>query len=171
MIELIINPDSVIETKNKQILSEIYFSVNGIFFPDKCWDDFAAVILGWWITETLSSMQNRKHIIKKRISKDTKTTIASISDCSTCPFMDGPYYFHLLPKNDLFNINFICDRKNREIIVSDEINQIEFLKVLIKNANLLIRVAHNKRICHKDIDSLQYCFKIAQNFVSRANVQ
>lgn len=54
------------------VTGEIYFEEDGIFFPEKGWNDFPVIILGWWINNFLRFVkQNEKKF-------------------EFC-FMDGPY--------------------------------------------------------------------------------
>ena len=39
------------------ITGEIYFEENNNYFPEKGWNDFTVIILGWWISSFLKSVK------------------------------------------------------------------------------------------------------------------
>lgn len=54
------------------ITGEIYFEENNIYFPEKGWNDFPVIILGWWINSFLE-------LVKQN------------SETFEFCFMDGPF--------------------------------------------------------------------------------
>jgi hypothetical protein len=146
MINLIINPDSIRLSKSKvsgQIFSEIYFIIqDDTFFPEKGWDDFSEVIMGWWLERSLE------------IRKGSKTVLN---------FMDGPYYLEITESGENYTILFISDKYNeRNIIYSEKINKKLFLKLLLKSANLLIRNIPDEAKKLADVLVLINNFKLLQ---------
>lgn len=73
-IEVIVNKESLKINKSGAITGEIFFSINGRFFPEFAWWDFPIIILTWWF-QALLELRN--------------TQIAATSDFL---FMDGPYF-------------------------------------------------------------------------------
>lgn len=121
MISLII--DSVRLSKSEvseQIFSEIYFHIrDDIFFPEKGWDDFSVIVMGWWLG-------------KCRDIREGNTAVFY--------FMDGPFYFEVSKLNNNCIIRFIKDKYHRKnILYSEEIDEEFFLRLILRSANLLIR--------------------------------
>lgn len=54
------------------ITGEIYFEENNNYFPEKGWNDFTVIILGWWISSFLKSVKQN-------------------SETFEFCFMDGPF--------------------------------------------------------------------------------
>ena len=146
MISLIINPDSIRVSKSKistQIFSEIYFQLNdGTFFPEEKWDDFAVVILGWWLQEALSINTDNKHIFN---------------------FMDGPYYLEVSLVDDFYMLTFINDRYDeKKKIFSSPVEPRIFFSLLTTNANLLIRNIPAEAKGFKDVLELEKNLRLLQ---------
>lgn len=148
-INLIINPDSIRLSKNKiseQVFSEIYFSIHDdIFFPEKGWDDFSVVIMGWWLERSLGIRGGDKAVLN---------------------FMDGPYYLEISELGEDYTILFVNDKYNvKKVICSEKINGKLFLKVLLKSANLLIRSIPDEAKELDDVLVLINNFKLLQRHV------
>lgn len=149
MINLIINPESVRLSKSKtseQIFSEIYFHIcDGVFFPEEKWDDFSVIIMGWWLEKGLQIRDGNG---------------------VTFNFMDGPYSFEVSKLNESFVIHFITNRREGKIILHrEEVNGKSFLKLLLKNANLLIRSLPDEATKLSDVSNLINNFKLLQRHV------
>src|SRR4051812_9027693 len=65
----------------RPIVSKIYLRIGAEAFPSEEWDDFTAVLLGWWIEE----------IMKLATGKRRNAVLL---------FMDGPFEVHLHPTSD-----------------------------------------------------------------------
>lgn len=145
MIQLIVNPCSVRQSA-KQVFAEIYFQFNhDLFFPEQGWDDFAVVILNWWIDNSISSCNGAE---------------------SMCCFMDGSYCFNIKPENDTFNIIFISDRKGKEeVTYSERMKQKDFLKLLLSNTNIVLREIMKKHISNEDTVVLEKNYKNLQRLI------
>lgn len=151
MINLIINPNSVRISKSMistHIFSEIYFQLpEGIFFPEEKWDDFSTIVLGWWLKEAISVASNEK---------------------STFSFMDGPYYFEAKPTNQNCELSFIANRgKKKQIIYCCQIETINFFRILISSANLLIRNIPTEAKSLKDSIELNNNMTLLQQHVKK----
>lgn len=148
MVSLIINPDSVRISESKistQIFSEIYFQIGSVFFPEEKWDDFSVVVLGWWLQEACCIKPGRRSIFR---------------------FMDGPYYFEVCLIDDSCDIDFISDRYNKkEIVFSNRMKFKDFLGLLTKSANLVIRELPTEVNELKDVLELKNNLKLLQKYV------
>ena len=150
MIDLIINPNSVRVSKSEistQIFGEIYFQIGDSFFPEEKWDDFAVIILGWWLKEACN-------IRSKRVVQFL--------------FMDGPFYFEVHLVNKTCNIKFIDDRYDKKRIVnSGKIERAHFFNLLKQNANLLINSLPDEANQLEDVMVIKNNLKIMQNQMKR----
>ncbi len=149
MINLIINPNSVRLSKTKiseQVFSEIYFNIHDdTFFPEKGWDDFSVVIMGWWLERSLAIREGSKTILN---------------------FMDGPYYLEISELDENYTILFISDKYNvKKVLYSEKINGKLFLKLLLKSANSLIRNIPDEAKKLADVLVLINNFKLLQRHV------
>lgn len=145
MLQLIVNP-STIRQSGKQIFAEIYFQFNyESYFPERGWDDFVVIILNWWIESTILSCSGVDSI---------------------CYFMDGPYYFVIEPENDNFNVVFISKKNEKEIIYSKSIKQKDFLRLLLKITNIVLREVMNKHMVSEEIVKLKKNYRDLQSFTS-----
>lgn len=70
-------PDSFSISKTGAITSKIYIEAGKIVFPEKEWNDFTVIILGWWL-EQLQELYSGNTI-----------------ECH-CRFMDGPFQFDVV---------------------------------------------------------------------------
>lgn len=145
MIELIIAPESVRVSKTKlstQIFSEIYFKIDdGTFFPEEGWDDFSVVILGWWLYQAAFNVPQE----------------------SIFRFMDGPYCFKLCSDESCSHILFIKDVGGEgEVVCYGALRRDEFMSLLLRSANLLIRSLPKESRGLEEVLELERNFKLLQ---------
>jgi len=142
MIELIIAPSSFRlsgdgRNSSHQVFSEIYFQLDGKFFPEKSWDDFVVVILNWWIGNILSIVNQKDGEVR-------------------CDFMDGPFFFKVSMFGVYFSICFVDNRSdNNKVVFQDKIHALDFMRILRKAANLVLRLAAEIKISHHDLTELK----------------
>lgn len=145
IISLFISPETIRKSegsKTIQVFSEIYFQLNtNVFFPMKSWDDFTVIILTCWIRNTISCFY---------------------SGSSVCYFMHGPYKFSIESNGETFHIVFF---DNDKVICSINISKKEFLNILKKSTNLVIRNLIQKNIITKETEELQESFDNLQKLV------
>jgi len=145
MFKLNINTETIRVSKTSistQVFSQLYFQINDIFFPTEHWDDFSVIVLNWWLHEA------------SHMHEDSK---------STFNFMDGPYYFEIMLKNNICNIKFIEDRGNKkDEILSTEISYNDYLNILKKSANQLIRNLPSEAQTLKEVLELKKEFQLLQ---------
>ena|ERR1044072_1049613 len=80
-ISICIDMDSL--HKRTNITGEIWLEVAGFEFPEKHWNDFPVIILGWWLDSI--------HLLWSGGAKS-----------GTCLFMDGSYAYVISKENDAF---------------------------------------------------------------------
>jgi len=152
MIDLIINPKSFRISKNKklqqcQIFAEIYFQIEDKFFPGKSWDDFVVIILNWWI-------ENILNIAGKNNEK------------SRCCFMDGPYFFDIESNDEYLSVCFVDDRfDNKKTVYCENILISCFMKILQKNANLILRLSSDFTAPVSEITELRNNYNRISKFI------
>ena len=82
---------------------------------------------------------------------------------STFSFMDGPYFFDITLKNNICKIDFIEDRDNiKKLIISIEITYDDYLKILKKSVNQLLRNLPPEAQNLKEVEDLKSEFKLLQ---------
>lgn len=75
MSPILVGDESTLEKSGYgSITGEIYFQFENFYFPERGWNDFVVVLLGWWIksAETLE--------------------VSSVGTTVEFLFMDGPFY-------------------------------------------------------------------------------
>lgn len=121
--------------KSKNIIGEIYFKLEDIYFPQFKWTDFVIVILGWWLEAILKISTSRKNTSVKLM------------------FMDGPFYIRAIKVSD--------DIIEIELIERDEVqNRLEcsinkLMNSLTVVAKKVISEIENRNWASRDIDSFK----------------
>lgn len=69
------------DNASRSITGVLYFDFSGFHFPSEQWNDFAVVIITWW----LSAIQKLERDIEREV---------------VLRFMDGPYYLRLAREDD-----------------------------------------------------------------------
>ena len=145
MFKLNINTETIRVSKtaiSTQVFSQLYFQINDTFFPAEYWDDFSVIVLNWWLREARHMVEGFK---------------------STFSFMDGPYFFDITLKNNICKIDFIEDIDNiKKLIISIEITYDDYLKILKKSVNQLLRNLPPEAQNLKEVEDLKSEFKLLQ---------
>lgn len=108
-------------------------------FPSEDWNDFASVILDWWIREVNSAINNREH------SNESFKLL----------FMDGPFYIKcMFISNDLISLACI-ENRSKEIIRFEEVCSIYDLQKEIQcTTKKFVNAAYRKKITNNDVEFL-----------------
>ena len=113
--EIIVNTDSFYESSS--IIGKIYFQIGDFFFPEEGWDDFAVVILSWWL----------------HAFKNSETVFSML-------FMDGPFEVNVVrSEGKTLELTFIHKEKKLFIVsCAEEVLKKQLLnaarKILIKSS-------------------------------------
>jgi hypothetical protein len=120
-----------------QLLFDIAWIDNGLYYPMDPWLDFGILVLGWWTNALLSMIRGEEDNIK-------------------LSFMDGPYY--LMMK---------IDRSSQEVTLSGDNGKIfeanssidEVVNQVISAARFIDRELSKHHLLTTDRDSLAWCIK------------
>ena len=135
-IELIVNPSSV--AKRISITGEIYFKINDYFFPEKRWDDFVVVILGWWLR-----------------------ALRSNSDMFELLFMDGPLEVRAKKvKQNEFELSFI---HRGDCVLVANCSENELKNQVAKAARKILRKVTHEKWESPDIKELRNGLRSLKN--------
>lgn len=118
---VILEADSVrfSESKlSKSVFARLYLRYDGdSYFPEYGWDDFAEIVLEWWMNSAASLMK--------------------CGEGSIFRFMDGGFSFEIMAGN---NGNFCAElRESSKTIFIQDLDFIEFCQSLVAASNLLVR--------------------------------
>jgi hypothetical protein len=106
------------------LVCPIAIQVGEVWFPEKSWDDFAVVILGWWLEEL-------------RTLERTDNGRASLL------FMDGPFEVRIFRvKGDLLTIECI-NRSTRKAVVRSQCSLAEVKHQVHAAASRALQIARN----------------------------
>lgn len=123
------------------ITGEIYFEENDNYFPEKGWNDFPAIILGWWISSFLKSVKQN-------------------SETFEFCFMDGPFKLVGVEKQkEMIEMNFWSqyEFENQKICLGNT-NKKEIQNMLLKACRKLFRAIELSGISDAKLDGLKKLF-------------
>ena len=137
-MEVIVDIDSLVFNSN--VTGIIFLEDSGVCFPDNEWNDFAVVVLTWWI--------NSVKELEKKEGKELELR-----------FMDGPYYANIkVGANDQASVRFIQKGKSQEVIYESTIDVWKFIKSLSRSANAVLRKCADIGYLTPDIKELRSAF-------------
>ena len=148
MINIIFNSESVIEERSGKITGEIYFEINGQYFPEKGWNDFPAIILSWWIQEFLKFKRYKEKNIEFM-------------------FMDGPFSLKgkiVEEKCEIFFIGLEIDEKCIAVV-----NEEDMCDMLIRACEELIQILENNMISLEKHSNIVQSFNMLKKWKSSIN--
>lgn len=114
-MELIVNIDKLSKL-NGQVTGKIFFSFEGIYFPEKDWDDFVVIIINWWLEQVLIAKSD----------EDSEIELV---------FMDGPYSL-VVKRKDGNDASIVCLSRNTSI-QEYIVNKADFFDEIYKAAQKL----------------------------------
>ncbi|MCK0206368.1 hypothetical protein [Ornithobacterium rhinotracheale] len=125
-------------TYSKHIFACVYIYLdNGIYFPEKNWDDFVLIIFAWWSDSIINLLNGSTH--------------------EDFCFMDGNFHFKINVFNErLFTINFYHNNLELQSFV---LNKSTFYSEMKRNMNILLR-----HINILDLKKSNDAIKIMENF-------
>ena len=133
--EFLINivPETLSRSSSGAITGRLSVTIGGTDFPEKEWVDFIVIVLGWWIDEVISILEEH-------------------SDESICEFMDGSFEFKIQSEGKKYlHISFVdmIDDETRysDVTVSKEI----VIRSLLLASNAVIKECRNKKWTDNDI--------------------
>lgn len=128
------------------ITGEIYFEDNNNFFPEKGWNDFPAIILGWWINSYLNFIREN---------------LKTFEFC----FMDGPFkVIGLLTQEEMIEIYFWSQYGDvSEKMCLGYISKKEMQNVLLRACRNLFRAMALSGISNDNLDGLRKMFSELKN--------
>jgi len=103
------------------VTGEVWFSIDGVDFPSRNWNDFAVTILGWWVEAAISLAAGEE---------------------ATFGFMDGPWLVEAKPlPNQAAELVFIDDHSpSPTIVATRSLPQVEIRNEIRRAAALVISV-------------------------------
>ena len=126
---------------NGTITGEIYVANNGHYFPEKGWNDFPVIILGWWVNSFLGYI---------------KSDLSAFEFC----FMDGPYklvYFESLEGTlELHSCRQYTDADEKHYLC--HVSKAEVQTMLLKACRKLLREAARSDIPDDKLSGLKKLF-------------
>lgn len=141
MMNIIIDGNSASQNKSGKIMGNIYFDVDGQFYPEKNWSDFLQIVLGWWVNDFIIS--------QKRVNENFEFR-----------FMDGPYkVLGQSSEADIYQVQFMRDALDKdEILLTTVTTKIELQKTLLKACETFFRIVEQQNISHEKIYGLKVLF-------------
>lgn len=123
------------------ITGEIYFEENSNYFPEKGWNDFPVIILGWWISSFLKFVKQ-------------------ISETFEFCFMDGPYKLVgvVIQKEIIEIYSWSQQGDTNEMICLSNTNKKEIQNMLLKACRKLFREIELSGISNTELDGLKKMF-------------
>ncbi|WP_157768744.1 hypothetical protein [Paracidovorax avenae] len=128
---VILEEDSVRLSDSKLsdvVFARIYLEYGcGNYFPELGWDDFAEIILGWWIDGVINLFLHDESAVFR--------------------FMDGDFSFEI---KNIKNGDFSVRLKERSIVVwSENFDLLQFSRSIISASNALVRKVQKLRANEK----------------------
>ena len=141
-----VNPEEMYRYPSGKVIGPIYCQYGSKFFPEAFWDDFAIVILSWWIEAALRLLEHE-------------------SDYEELYFMDGPFEISIeLGKNSEYLMTWIDEQLHETF--SFTINLQNFALQLIKAAEVIIQQCQKEKWDSGDLQSLITDQKLLQGAFS-----
>ena len=137
-----VEPETFELSRHHAITGNIWLNLGARAFPEKHWNDFPVVILGWWLRGALSVL-------------DSPTGVA------LCSFMDGPFAFEMRPSGGSWEFGLLKDR--RATATSTVAREVAIDAYLSATATV-IRVCRDRGWKPRDLEELQ----AAENGLRRA---
>lgn len=139
---IVLNSNSVKQSNNGTITGIIYYDFGDYQFPEIGWNDFVAVILGWWLESVLR--------LAKGLTKN-----------EDLKFMDGPLQLRLTSKDNTFcTVECIDSKRSSVVEYSDEVSIDELLSSIRHAVSLLLDICKDNKWHSDDIDILHKLIKI-----------
>jgi hypothetical protein len=127
-IKLIVIPDSFCRTKS--ITGEIFFQSGDFCFPEDGWNDFVAIILGFWL-RTVKNSRNDFELL----------------------FMDGPFKIKAEKTNE--NEISLLFLQGEDCVFKTNSSKDDFERQLVKAARKTLRKVSQEKWETAEIDSLR----------------
>jgi len=125
------------DNASRSITAVLYFDFNGFCFPAERWNDFAVVIIGWWLgaLEKLARGAEREVILQ---------------------FMDGPYWITLAcEEGDAVLLRCTEDRRDAGVVHEEYADLSELRTQLRKVARQIASACGRRGIESSDVDVLR----------------
>ena len=133
-----IEDDSLCFGTDGVITGRIFLRCGDTCFPEASWNDFAAVVLTWWVE-----------------------AILALDESACAPkelrFMDGPFWAEVSnDETDSLRFQFVDGRARSLKILSSGIAKAgEFKKSLLTTSERLLRAAESRRFSSTELDRLR----------------
>lgn len=148
MMEIIIGENNVkLGSNNGLITGEIYFKINDYYFPERNWNDFLVIILGWWVNSFINAIKTNANKFEFH-------------------FMDGPFLAEAVLKDK--NLYEICllerNKNNKTLVMTTNACQKELQNMLIKACRKTFKVVSLSNISCDNTNGLRKLFDELKNF-------
>ena len=141
-----VDPEAMHRYPSGKVMGPIYCQYGPKFFPEPLWDDFAIVILSWWIEAALRLLEQE-------------------SDYEELLFMDGPFEMSIEREKNFEYLMTWCDEQLHKTF-SFTINLQNFALQLIKAAEAIIQQCQKEKWDSGDLQSLITDQKLLQGAFS-----
>ncbi len=148
-MQLIVDSKSIRRANNGNITGKICLEHEGIFFPDRDWNDFVNIILNWWLEGLLNLLSD-------------ETNGAEFS------FMDGSFDFFI--KKDFDDKSWLIEFRDGKAMINSnnqKLDLISFVQSSLKESNELLRFYKKNNIRNAEINKLQMNYTNLQKFIAQ----
>ncbi len=122
----------------RNITGIIALRVGEAYFPEREWNDFPVIILGWWLTELLQLWRGEPEAAEGVI----------------CAFMDGAFYYSVSAQGERWLIECVEGTLDEEIVAEAEVDRAGFMKEMLACAAQLLNACHARNWRTADTDKL-----------------
>lgn len=130
-----VDPSSFERSDDGLVTGIVFIEVNDVFFPDRVWNDFVAVVLSWWL-EALDRV------------------LHSSGQPQICAFMDGPLQFEIQPDVADQWIVKLVDRRRPAAVIEALLPRHEVTEAVKGAARVVLDHCKTRGWTSRDIDTL-----------------
>jgi hypothetical protein len=137
MFAVEIDPGTIERSQSGSITGTIWLKIEAAEFPERTWNDFVVVILGWWANEAAELVAG------------TKTR-------GEFMFMDGPFSVSIAADGESWQLD--CNRRRRDGLVREhraKAAATDIANSLVRSADAVIALCKRNAWQSSEIDELE----------------
>jgi hypothetical protein len=136
--ELAINIDAkgLEQSSSGAITGRIWFQIGSVAFPEKGWNDFAVVILTWWLDAL-------------------RRLISSQHGKADLYFMDGPYVLRASKRGGRIYLAAVDSRREEKVWAHTNVDVVVLAREIMRAARLVMEATKTKNWTSRHIDGLR----------------
>jgi hypothetical protein len=143
MLVVAFDKDSIQRSSSGQITAKLCLRIGGQYFPDEHWDDFAVVVLQWWLTQAVYMLSGQRDLVLR--------------------FMDGPFECRLERLDDA-RLSVKLYKSGSLDGAFDEVFSIEsIIAELTRAAEAVLGVCKALGWTSPETDALQFSLEAVRN--------